>query len=735
MNRVARHKVASWSILAALLLSLLPLAALQPVVAQAQGSVFEPAQTSVNPNEEIVYIDGQGFVRVLDVEAPNTPKTIQFVSPAGGWRSAALGDFNNDGDKEIVVVGGSGPSSSVLTVYDPVVAAGQTVPGQEINGVPWKQLASFALPDRPEIVAAGNFDPNVDGDELLVVRETVPGEAKNDNDWRVVIYKQTTAKNGNGTQWTEHVGANFGEHWDRVNVANIDNTGGAEVVFAESGVAVRAYQPDQNMRKLFEYGSSCRQPYDATLGQYLKGGNQELIMVTDPRCASSSSQDSFRVYSYTNNAFPDDPGAVGSWQAGILFEPGPRTVFMGDLNGSGDEEAILLRKVENDPTAARLIVRGNGDDQIISEFQNGLPLAEDNGYLAGAAGDIDGDGKDEIVIIRNNNIRYYPDANTSAQAVDYSTTTNRRTIAIGDLDAAGSTSGPLFATDVAKLDLQVNYGFIATGQIVLKNAGTDESIPFTAVSNFSPFQINPTTGQAPGKSKAGLVLTYSVDARNLQIGQTIQATLSFFNAGTPQATNSPLVIPVTIKVVTPPFEAIPAGASAFFIPCDFPTARNLTFTLSGLPGSQLRDVQLWDAATLTAAGAAPDLNGALYLGARSEDGSSLVLRSAAGDEQVLAATGRMSLLHGAGVDAVDATNDVTYTSQVPWITSVTVNTTTLPSQLTLTVDPTLRTQSFEQAGLVLIGPSYDTSNPIAVRSYPINMVCSDWGAWMPVLGK
>ena len=46
----------------------------------------------------------------------------------------------------------------------------------------------YALADRPEVVIAGDFDPNVDGDEILVVRETVAGEAKNEDDWRAVIY-------------------------------------------------------------------------------------------------------------------------------------------------------------------------------------------------------------------------------------------------------------------------------------------------------------------------------------------------------------------------------------------------------------------------------------------------------------------------------------------------------------------------------------------------------------------
>jgi hypothetical protein len=613
------------------------------------------------------------------------------------------------------------------------VASGQTVPGQEINGVPWKQLASFPLPDRPEVVAAGDFDPNVQGDEIMVVRETVAGEAADEDNWRAVIYKQTTATNGQGANWVEHAAKNFDEHWDRIGVANVDGQGGDEVIFIESGVAVHSYQPDQNWRRIFEYGSDCRIARDAAFGQYIGGGPQELIMVARQRCSQTSIQDAFRVYSYQNNVFPEEP-----WTIGLRFDPEPRTVFTGDINGNGDDEAILLRVVDAATSdGARLIVRGNGDDQIISEFQNGLPLATDNGYREGAAGDIDGDGRDEIVIIRDNNIRYYPDANTSAQAVDFATRTNRRSIAIGDLDTAGASAGPTFTTNVAKIEIDASFGFADNrGQFVLKNGGNEEGIPFTIVSNLSVLSVNPISGVAPGKSSGGLVITYNVDARTLQIGQTLQASISIFNTGTPAASNSPLVIPVTVRVKAPPFEAVPAGASTMFIPCSTAGGpRDVTMTIRGLPGSQLRDVQVWDATTLAAAGAGADLNGELFLGRRSEDGGSLILRNAAGEEQVLAAAGRLSPLAAAGADGIEATADVSYTSQVPWITSISVNTTTLPSQLTLTMDPAQRTKSFELAGLVLIGPSYDPSNPIAVRSYPISMVCSDNGAWLPIMGK
>jgi hypothetical protein len=753
MNSVARHRVASWSVLVALLLSLLPVAALQPAVAQAEGRKLDQVdQTSANPNQEIVYIDSNGFVRVLDVEPSGTAKTIQFISPEGGWRNLALGDFNNDGDMEIVVVKGSGPSTSVLTIYDPVVSAGATVPGQEINGVPWKQLATFALPDRPETVAAGNFDPNVSGDEFMVVRESVPGEAQNDNDWRAVVYKQTTATNGDGTRWQEHTARNFGKQWDRVGVANVNGQGGDEALFIESGVAIEAYQVDQNWRRIFEYGSDCRVVRDAAFGQFLGGGTLELIMVARQRCSQSSIQDAFRVYSYQNDVFPE------TWSFGLRFDPEPRTVFVGDINGNGDDEAIMLRVIEGSAEAARLIVRGSGDDQIISDFQNGLPLASDNGYREGAAGDIDGDGRDEIVIIRDNNIRYYPDANTSAQAVDFSTSTNRRSIAIGDLDAQGSTSGPTFVADVAKIEITANFGFATnTGQFTLKNGSTEEGLPFTVATDQSVLSVNPPTGTAPGKSSGGIVLTYNVDARNLVIGQTIMANIRVFSNGTPQALNSPLVIPVTIKVQAPPFEAIPAGASAMFIPCNASAApTSVTLTVSGLPGSQFVDAQVWgttrppamaSAAEVDAAAAVASFDGDLFLGRRSEDGSSFILRNAAGEEQVVPASAGaapLSVASAAAMDAaeiadsiaaIQAVSAITFTSHVSWVTSISADRLTLPAQLTLTIDPAQRSGAFQVAGLILVGPSYDVANPIAARSYPVTLVCTDFGTWMPIMRK
>jgi hypothetical protein len=135
-----------------------------------------PAAPSADASRELVYVDGNGVIRVLDLAFSS--QQVQWFSPSDDWRSIALGDFDNDNDKEIVAVRGTPNTSTApeLTIFDPVVARGSVVPGQSINGIPWKQLFNLPLPSRPALVFAGNFDPNVPGDEIGIVRAPVAAD-------------------------------------------------------------------------------------------------------------------------------------------------------------------------------------------------------------------------------------------------------------------------------------------------------------------------------------------------------------------------------------------------------------------------------------------------------------------------------------------------------------------------------------------------------------------------------
>ncbi|MEM7531625.1 MAG: hypothetical protein AAF639_05590, partial [Chloroflexota bacterium] len=114
-----------------------------------------PAQESDN-NAEIVYLDDDGFVRVLDAYHTGDTPAIQWSSPEGDWDHFDLGDFNNDGDLEIVVVGNVG-DRGLIAIYDPVVASGDS--DTEINGVPWTKLYQAEINDGAAyLVKAGNFD-------------------------------------------------------------------------------------------------------------------------------------------------------------------------------------------------------------------------------------------------------------------------------------------------------------------------------------------------------------------------------------------------------------------------------------------------------------------------------------------------------------------------------------------------------------------------------------------------
>ena len=136
------------------------------------GSPVAYATTgAANVEDELVYLDPDGVIRVLDPQAPAGNPSVAWSSPTGGWRYFALGDFNADGDMEIVAVGVNGGANR-LAVFDPVaegVSSGRA--DGVINGIPWVELYNVELPGEPLVVgAATSLKPGTKSSTCISVR-------------------------------------------------------------------------------------------------------------------------------------------------------------------------------------------------------------------------------------------------------------------------------------------------------------------------------------------------------------------------------------------------------------------------------------------------------------------------------------------------------------------------------------------------------------------------------------
>jgi hypothetical protein len=696
-----------------LLFSLLPGSVGSPTAAFAEGrTITAPRTPSADASEEIVYLDNNGFIKVVDITFNDLQ--VQWVSPSSGWRSMALGDFDNDGDMEIVAVRGTPGTSTLpeLAIFDPVAATGTPIQGQEINGIPWKQLYSVPLPSRPELVFAGDFDPNVPGDEIGISRDVVAADGANSGDKvRVIIYKQTSPT-PTGADWTIHVQRDFSQEWNQVAVGNLDLAGGDEVGFVDDDKGeFNVYRPDAGLSKIGGPGGSDSRPMrDIVFAQFIRGGNLEVLAV---RKEDNRTSPTFEVYQYNNTTF--ELTVVG----GNRLVPGPRAIAAGDINGANDdEEAILLRRCDGD--CIRLIVRNDGNDGVIQQFLDGLPLDSDDNFRVVAAGDIDGDTRSEIIVMRDNKIRYYPDAHTSTAFVDVNVTTNNRNIAVGDLDKNGFISGPVIGSTPAQINETAYFGFVRSGVVQLQNTATADPVPYVATTNATWLTVTPNSGSMPGKNGGVLNLTYQIDARTLPAGNQFNATITI-NATVANVVNNPFNIPVTVNVELPPFGAVPEEVSAFVYPCAEPFAEpSLSMRVVGFPGA-LFNARVLD--PLTAAAIDASLQGNFLVGELVEGAVLLTDR-----------TGAQLALPENDVQPA-AIERVSWPSDTPWVSAVSSVTDTIPSDITMTISPTLRTEDFEITTLLL--RSTDPQNPAQpiFSVHPIRLACASNATWMPVIAR
>jgi hypothetical protein len=651
------------------------------------------AAPSADPDEEIVYIDGDGVIRVLDTRVSGSNPEVKWFSPDGGWREIALGDVNNDGDMEIIAVGG-GSRDGKLAIFDPVVASGAINPDQKINDIPWDTLFRMDVPGSPQLVAAGNFDENVPGDEIIFLYEVRPEDKENDSDRMRLIGLKADSPTPTGRSWEEHFTLKFDEDWNSIAVGNLDNRGTDEfVLVSDQASNMHVYRVDGGVRRIYSYGSSSRAPKAAAIGRW-EGGTRPMLAWT--RGTTPPLASLFVERWESDNSFKDVYSEA--------FDPAPRVVFFAQINNNDDEELVMLRTVPGDGSTPRMIVRGRRQGSIPSELEQRLD--SDNGYRGGAAGDIDGDGMDEIVIIRDNRILVFYEPNVSARTNSYDLSTNRRSIVIGDLDKIGFVSGPQFGADRTKVDGVMPAGGQPTSSIVdLVNISGPEPIPFSLNVVGNPPWLTVTAGT--NVTPANLNFTFRADSVPAGEYRTeVQITSS-----NPAVVNQPFIIEVTLRV-TAALVSLQPAALAFSHPCtETATIQTQTVAVGGTAGIRYTAALV---ASPNVAVAQAALTGPIEGGYIDEEGK-LVVSDSQGNEATVAGVG--NLVSASGVNSE-------WPSGVPWATARSQQD-VIPDTITIEAGTLYSdTVSYAEAYLVIVADARAGAPPSNVRLLPISNLCA-----------
>jgi hypothetical protein len=195
------------------------------------------------------------------------------------------------------------------------------------------------------------------------------------------------------------------------------------------------------------------------------------------------------------------------------------SVATGDLDGDGKADLVFVNGDKNTISVSRNTTSTNN-----ATFADNITFAAGTNPSAVAIGDIDGDGKLDLAIANNgsNSLSIFRNTSTNgtfsfADKVDLTTGSNPQAVAIGDLDSDG------------KPDLAV-ANFNSASVSVFQNSGTVGTITFATsidfTTGFGPYAV--AIGDLDSNGKADLtVANYSSGTVSVLRSKGIKRTISF----------------------------------------------------------------------------------------------------------------------------------------------------------------------------------------------------------------
>jgi len=221
-----------------------------------------------------------------------------------------------------------------------------------------------------------------------------------------------------------------------------------------------------------------------------------------------------------------------------------------------------------------LIVRDAFDNDAITMRED--QLDGDNAYKGGDAGDIDGDGRDEIVIIRDNRIRIYPNPESSINYQLIERFTDGENIKLGNVDGAGLAPRSKLVASQSQISGELKPGVSngRTSVVEVEDATKSIQYPFTLSRE------GETSWATVTYTQTTFPVFLNVKFNSIGIQPGVHTGRILVNASGSNIDNNPLPIDLSLTVDNA-VKSEPSAANFPYYPCSgHLPARDMTLSLS-----------------------------------------------------------------------------------------------------------------------------------------------------------
>jgi len=396
-------------------------------------------------------------------------------------RNVATADLDGDGKPDLVVANGGSDNISVLRNTS---TTGSIGPSAFAAKVDFATGTTFI-----EYVTIGDVDGDGKPDIVIVSNGNISVLRNTSISGTVSFAAKVDFASG-------FTGPVFGA------IGDVDGDGKPDIVNANSGASSVSVRRNTSTSGSISFAAKV---------DFSSGLTSVSVAIGDldgdgkPDLAVTNAEPSTNTVSILRNT--STPGSV-SFSAKVAFATGaiPRNVAIGDLDGDGKADLVVANNATSPASTTISVLRNTSTSGTI----NASSFAAKVDFTAGTApryvaiGDVDGDGKPDLVVanlnsanisvLRNTSTPGSIDASTFAAKVDFATGASPVSVAIVDVDGDGipeisTANGSASSVSVFQIDLSALPVTLTNVKAYQKNAGVQVEWTAQQESNIDRYEV------------------------------------------------------------------------------------------------------------------------------------------------------------------------------------------------------------------------------------------------------